>query len=114
MALTLTADERTELERRVRRRKIRAEDARGARVIPMLADGVSYSWIEVAVPCYRDTSLGGDDGFSSIRVDGLRVGHGGQPPAVLTPAVEARILEKTRQCRPTRVRIGVRRSSVDC
>ena len=54
MALTLTIDERTELERRVRSRKIRAEDARRARVILMLADGASYSTIEATVPCYRD------------------------------------------------------------
>jgi hypothetical protein len=33
MALTLTIDERTELQRRVRSLKIRAEDARRARVI---------------------------------------------------------------------------------
>jgi hypothetical protein len=37
MALTLTYDEREELERRVRSRKIRAEDARPARVVLMLA-----------------------------------------------------------------------------
>ena len=41
MALTLTTDERTELERRLR-------------VILMLADGESYSTIEATVPCYRD------------------------------------------------------------
>src|SRR5438477_528717 len=34
--------------------KIRAEDARRARVILMLADGNSYSRIEAAIPCYRD------------------------------------------------------------
>ena len=38
MALTLTADERAELERRVRSLKIRSEDARRARVILMLAE----------------------------------------------------------------------------
>ena len=54
MALTLTTDERTELERRVRSLKIRAEDARRARVILMLANGDSYSTIEATVPCYRD------------------------------------------------------------
>ena len=42
MALTLTTDERTELERRVRSLKIRSEDARRARVILMLANGDSY------------------------------------------------------------------------
>ena len=54
MALTLTTDERAELERRLRSLKIRAEDARRARVILMLADGESYSTIEATVPCYRD------------------------------------------------------------
>jgi len=39
MALTLTTDERAELERHMRSLKIRAEDARWARVILMLADG---------------------------------------------------------------------------
>src|SRR5882757_4968469 len=54
MALTLTSDERAELERRLRSLKIRAEDARRARVILMLADGASYSTIEATVPCFRD------------------------------------------------------------
>jgi len=54
MALTLTANERAELERRLRSLKIRAEDARRARVILMLADGASYSTIEATVPCFRD------------------------------------------------------------
>ncbi len=50
MALMLTKDERVELERRVRGLKIRAEDARRARVILMLANGESYSMIEATVP----------------------------------------------------------------
>ena len=50
MALTLTTDERTELQRRVRSLKIRSEDARRARVILMLADGDSYSTIEADDP----------------------------------------------------------------
>ena len=58
MALTLTTDERTELERRVRSLKIRAEDARRARVILMLAKGDSYSTIEATIPCYRDYITG--------------------------------------------------------
>jgi hypothetical protein len=45
MALTLTDDERSELERRVRSRKIRAEDARRSQVILMLAQGESFSTI---------------------------------------------------------------------
>ena len=54
MALTLTTDERTELERRASGRTIRAEDAKRAKVILMLADGTSYSTIEATLWCYRD------------------------------------------------------------
>jgi alkaline phosphatase len=54
MALTLTTDERTELERRASSRTIRAEDAKRAKVILMLADGTSYSTIEATLWCYRD------------------------------------------------------------
>src|SRR6516162_545216 len=100
MALTLTADERTELERRVRSLKIRAEDARRARVILMLADGASYSAIEGAIPCYRDYINRWRRRFLAQRLDGLRAQYRGQAPTVLTPAMEARILEKTRQTPP--------------
>ena len=51
MALTVTTDERTELERRTRSRKGRAEAARRARVILMLADGASYAAVTSAVGC---------------------------------------------------------------
>src|SRR4029450_13526213 len=100
MALTLTSDERTELERRVRRLKIRAEDARRARVILMLAHGDSYSTIEATVPCYRDDINRWRRRFVADRLEGLRARYRGQPPTILTPAMEARILEKTRQGPP--------------
>ena len=54
MALTLTGDERTELERRRRSRRIRAEDARRAEVILMLADGASFTTIAATVGCFPD------------------------------------------------------------
>jgi transposase len=100
MALTLTPDERTELERRVRSLKIRAEDARRARVILLLADGASYSAVEAAVPCYRDYINRWRRRFVADRLQGLRARYRGQPPTVLTPAMEARVLEKTRQAPP--------------
>ena len=100
MALTLTIDERTELERRVRSLKIRAEDARRARVILMLADGDSYSTIEAAVPCYRDYINRWRRRFLAERLEGLRARYRGQAPTILTPKMEARILEKTRQAPP--------------
>ena len=82
MALTLTSDERVELERRIRSLKIRAEDARRARVILMLADGASYSTIETTVPCYRDYINRWRRRFLAQRLEGFarnRPGHpGGQ------------------------------------
>src|ERR671912_718319 len=100
MALVLTHDERTDLEGRLRSRKIRAEDARRARVILMLADGASYSMIEATVPCYRDFINRWRRRFVARGLAGLQAGHYSQPPSVLTPAMEARILEKTRQAPP--------------
>jgi transposase len=100
MALTLTSDERTELQRRVRGLKIRAEDARRARVILMLANGESYSAIEMAIPCYRDYINRWRRRFLAQRLEGLQARYRGQPPTVLTAAMEARILEKTRQAPP--------------
>src|ERR1051326_5453420 len=100
MALTLTSDERTELERRAMSRTIRAEDAKRAKVILMLADGTSYSIIEATLWCYRDYINRWRRRFVGRRLDGLRSGHKGQKPSVLTPALEARILAKTQQRPP--------------
>ena len=100
MALMLTTDERAELQRRVRSLKIRAEDARRARVILMLADGESYSTIEATVPCYRDYINRWRRRFLAERLEGLRPRYCGSTPTILTPGMEARILEKTRQAPP--------------
>jgi transposase len=100
MALTLTTDERTELERRASSRTIRAEDAKRAKVIVMLADGTSYSTIEATLWCYRDYINRWRRRFVAGRLDGLRSAHKGQKPSVLTPALEARILAKTQQRPP--------------
>lgn len=100
MALTLTADERAELERRVRSRKIRAEDARRAQVILMLAAGESFSAITGVVGCYPDYVSRWKQRFEAERLAGLRAKYRGQPATVRTPAMEARILAKTRQRPP--------------
>src|SRR5947208_13407985 len=100
MALTLTTDERTELERRATSRTIRAEDAKRAKVILMLAEGTSYSTIEAALWCYRDYINRWRRRFVTHGLDGLRSRHQGQQATVLTPALEARILAKTQQRPP--------------
>ena len=99
MALTLTADERTELERRTRSRKLRAEDSRRARVILLLADGASFSAITATVGCYPDYINRWKQRFEQDGLPGLLARYRGQPARVRTPAMEARILAKT-QHRP--------------
>jgi transposase len=100
MALTLTADEQTALERRVRSRKIRAENARRAQVILMLAQGDSFSAITAKLGCYPDYINRWKQRFEAERLAGLRAKYCGQPARVRTPAMEARILAKTRQRPP--------------
>jgi len=100
MALALTADERTELERRTRSRRIRAEDARRAQVILMLAQGQSFTRIAAAVGCYPAYIARWKARFETDRLAGLRAKYRGQLPTVRTPALEARVLAKTRQQPP--------------
>ena len=100
MALTLTTDERDELERRRRSRKIRAEDARRATVILMLADGASFTTISAAVACFPDYINRWKQRFEREGLAGLRAKYCGQPPTLRTPALEARILAKTRRAPP--------------
>src|SRR6267378_2198604 len=75
-AITLSNSELMELTRRANSRTDRAEDARRARLILLLAEG--HTWDEV-----------------SERIDCSR--HLGQVATVLTPELEARILEATRR-----------------
>src|SRR5207248_8242331 len=96
MALTLTTDERTELERRVRSLKIRSEDARRARVILMLANGDSYSTIEATVLCFRDYINRWRRRFLAARVDGADARHRGP-----------RCSRRRAKPRPTAARTGV-------
>jgi transposase len=100
MALTLTKDERVELQRRVRSRKIRAEDARRAQVILMLADGDSFTAIATTIGCYPAYIARWKGRFEAERLAGLHAKYRGQPPTVRTAALEARVLAKTRQNPP--------------
>jgi transposase len=95
--LVLTADERRELEARARSRTGRAEDARRARVILMLASGSSWSEVQTALECSPDYVSRWRSRFCEERISGLYARHPGREPEVLTPQMEARILERTRK-----------------
>jgi transposase len=98
--ITLTRTERMELERRVGSRTGRAEDARRARAILLLAEG--HTWDEACerVPCSRGFLASWSQRFLEQRIAGLYSRHLGQVASVLTPELEARILEATRRAPP--------------
>jgi transposase len=99
-SLVLTAEQRTELESRVRSRRGRADAARRARVILLIADGHSYAAITTMTGCSSRTTALWKRRFEAQGLSGLAARHHGSKPTVLTPALEARILAWTKRSPP--------------
>ena len=95
--MTLTAMERKELERRVSSRKGRADEARRARCLLLLTVGTSWARIRAQVGCTDSYIARWRARFAAERLAGLYSRHRGQPATVLTPKLEARILDLTRR-----------------
>ena len=95
--LSLTQVEREELESRCRSRRLRAEDARRARLILLLASGESYAAVQAALGCDPGYVSRWKKRFETERLAGLYSRHVGPKASVLTPKLQAKILEKTRQ-----------------
>src|SRR5687767_4893122 len=98
--LTLRLDQRTELEARVRSGRGRADAARRARVILLLADGHSYATIATMTGCSSRTIALWKHRFAQDGLAGLSARHRGSKPTVLTPALAARIMTWTRRAPP--------------
>src|SRR5512137_591729 len=96
-AMTLTDVERMELERRSRSRNGRADDARRARCILLLAAGANWAHIRTQLSCGDSYIARWSRRFAAERLAGLYSRHCGQPTTVLTPKLEARILDLTRR-----------------
>src|SRR5579863_3691606 len=95
--IRLSPPERRELLARVRSRKGRAEDARRARLILLLARGESYAEIQEKLPCPATYISRWKKLFETDRLAGLYPRYQGPPVRVLTPKMEARILSWTRK-----------------
>ena len=95
--IALTTVERDTLERMARARKDRAELAARAQAILWLADGASYATLTARLGWSSRTTATWKQRFLADRLDGLRSRHRGSKPRVLTPRLEARILNRTRQ-----------------
>lgn len=99
-ALTITSAEQRELERRTRSRKSRAEDAKRAKLILLLASGASYTGIIDKLDCSAPYISRWKKRFETDRLAGLYPRYAGRKPTALTPKMEARILAATRETPP--------------
>ena len=96
--LTLTPEERNELRQMSFSRSLPAGDVSKARMILMLAAGRSYSDIQKRLQTTAPTISRWKGRFLAERVNGLlEARHPGQKPTVITPKLQARVLEATRR-----------------
>lgn len=95
--IVISPPERRELNRRIRSRTIRAEDAKRANVILELASGASIRAAATTIGCSTSYIQRWRNRFLESRISGLVARHQGRVAAKSTPKMEARILEWTRR-----------------
>jgi transposase len=95
--ITLTNTEFDFLTQTARSRSVRAEDARRARLILMLAEGDSWDEVCDKLDCARGFIARWRKRFLDERLAGMYSRHRGQTPKRLTPQLEARILKATQK-----------------
>ncbi|HET9395002.1 MAG TPA: IS630 family transposase [Nitrospiraceae bacterium] len=94
----LTDDEHSELRQMSLSRSLPSDDVFRARLILMLADGRSYAEIQQRLDTTAPTISRWRKRFIEDRVAGLMgERHPGQKPSVITPALQAKVLEATRR-----------------
>src|SRR5258706_869557 len=98
--VVLTRPIREALELRVRSRSSRADDARKARLILMLADGETFEAIVEGLRCSPSYVSRWKKRFLEHSLAGLHSRHLGKAAKVLTPTMEDRILAATRRKPP--------------
>lgn len=97
-AITLTEDERAELESMTQSRALPAGDVFRAKLVLMLADGLPYRTIQEKLDTTAPTIARWRLRFESQRVAGLlEIRHPGQKPSVITPALQAKVLDMSRR-----------------
>src|SRR6202171_1553366 len=99
-AISLTKTERMELTKQAASRSGRAEDARRARLVLLLAEGHTWDDICDRLPCSRGFIDSWSKRFAAERVAGLYSRHRGQNPSVLTPGLAPRIRDWTLKRKP--------------
>jgi transposase len=121
--ITLTSEERLELEQMTQSRTLPAGDVFRARLILMLAEGLPYRTVQEKLATTAPTISRWKARFLQQRVGGLlEIRHPGQKPSVITPALQAKVLAATRRkpkdgsthwsCRKLASQLGVSKDTV--
>jgi transposase len=121
-ALTLTEAQRAELIEIAQSRSLPAGYVFRAKLILMLAEGLSFSKIKQRLQTTAPTIIRWKERFLLQGTDGLDTFHPGQRPTVLTPALRAKILAATRKkpadgsthwsCRKLATSLGISKDAV--
>jgi transposase len=120
--LQLSVEQREELERWAQSRALPAGDVFRARLILCLAEGLSYREIERRLGASAPTVSKWKNRFEQSGMAGLQGQHKGSQPRTVTPAVQARILQRAQQkpsdgsthwtCRKLATALGLSKSTV--
>ena len=120
--ILLTQQQHADLSSIAQSRSLPAGYVFRAKLILMLAEGVSFSTIKQQLQTTAPTIIRWKQRFRQSGLEGLDTYHPGQKPSVLTPALRARILSATRRkpsdgsthwsCRKLASALGVSKDAV--
>lgn len=99
--MKLTENERSELHRQASARNGRADSARHARLILLLAEGLTWAEIRAKLDCGDSYINRWSKRFEADRLAGLFSRHAGRERYKVTDQVEARVLARTTERKPT-------------
>ena len=98
--MKLTHSERMELQTQAASRSARADSARHARLILLLADGLTWAQIRTKLDCSDSYIDRWSKRFESDRLAGLFARHAGRQRYKVTDRIEARVLARTTKHKP--------------
>jgi transposase len=98
--MTLSETESMELRRQANARNARADSARHARLILLLAEGLSWAEIRAKLDCGDSYIDRWSKRFAADRLAGLFARHAGRERYKVTDRIEARVLARTTKHKP--------------
>lgn len=98
--MKLTKSESAELQRQASARNGRADSARHARLILLLADGLTWAEIRSKLDCNDSFIARWSQRFAAERLAGLFARHAGRERYKVTDRIEARVLARTTKHTP--------------